>query len=238
MKRLFSRLLAVFLIASPALAQLPDSPTGRGGTPFDISRPEITVVSNVIVDGKPTGALGNSELVWHQDMTYNELPAKASLLYGITVPPSGGDTWFFLTADYAFGHSLEEETMKIVEESGGEVVGSVRHPFPATDFSSFLLQAQASGADVIGLANAGGDTVNAIKQASEFGITQSGQSLAALLMFITDVHALGAETAQGLVLTEAFYQQPQHLKREQPDVYAALCRFYRIDPEHMRACEP
>ncbi|MGX9855041.1 ABC transporter substrate-binding protein [Limimaricola variabilis] len=124
---------------------------------------------------------------------------------GGAVTERGDTKWFFLTADYAFGHSLEEETMKIVEESGGEVVGSVRHPFPATDFSSFLLQAQGSGADVIGLANAGGDTVNAIKQASEFGITQAGQSLAALLMFITDVHALGAETAQGLVLTEAFY---------------------------------
>lgn len=116
---------------------------------------------------------------------------------GGAVTERGDTKWFFLTADYAFGHSLEEETMKIVEESGGEVVGSVRHPFPATDFSSFLLQAQGSGADVIGLANAGGDTVNAIKQASEFGITQAGQSLAALLMFITDVHALGAETAQG-----------------------------------------
>ena len=133
---------------------------------------------------------------------------------GGAVTERGDNKWFFLTADYAFGHSLEEETMKIVEESGGEVVGSVRHPFPATDFSSFLLQAQASGADVIGLANAGGDTVNAIKQAAEFGITQSGQSLAALLMFITDVHALGAETAQGLVLTEAFYWDHDDETRE------------------------
>ncbi|WP_432254426.1 ABC transporter substrate-binding protein [Limimaricola sp. AA108-03] len=133
---------------------------------------------------------------------------------GGAVTEAGDKKWFFLTADYAFGHSLEEETMKIVEESGGEIVGSVRHPFPATDFSSFLLQAQASGADVIGLANAGGDTVNAIKQAAEFGITQSGQSLAALLMFITDVHALGAQTAQGLVLTEAFYWDHDDETRE------------------------
>ncbi len=133
---------------------------------------------------------------------------------GGAVTARGDKKWFFLTADYAFGHSLEGETMKIVGESGGEVVGSVRHPFPATDFSSFLLQAQASGADVIGLANAGGDTVNAIKQAAEFGITQSGQSLAALLMFITDVHALGAETAQGLVLTEAFYWDHDDKTRE------------------------
>jgi branched-chain amino acid transport system substrate-binding protein len=124
---------------------------------------------------------------------------------GGAVTASGGDSWYFLTADYAFGHSLEEETTRVVEEAGGQVMGAVRHPFPATDFSSFLLQAQGSGAKVIGLANAGADTVNAIKQASEFGITQAGQSLAALLMFVTDVHALGTETAQGLVLTEAFY---------------------------------
>ena len=124
---------------------------------------------------------------------------------GKAMVDAGHKSWFFLTADYAFGHSLEENTSKVVTEAGGSVVGTVRHPFPGTDFSSFLLQAQASGADVIGLANAGGDTVNSIKQASEFGITQAGQSLAGLLIFITDVHALGLETAQGLVLTEAFY---------------------------------
>ena len=118
---------------------------------------------------------------------------------------SGANKWFFITADYAFGHSLEKDTVAVVGAAGGEVVGSVRHPFPGTDFSSYLLQAQASGAQVIGLANAGGDTVNTIKQASEFGITQAGQSLAGLLIFITDIHALGLETAQGLVLTEAFY---------------------------------
>ena len=117
----------------------------------------------------------------------------------------GGKKWFFITADYAFGHSLEEETIKVVEAAGGEVVGKVRHPFPGTDFSSYLLQAQSSGADVIGLANAGGDTINAVKQASEFGITQGGQDLAGLLIFLTDIHALGLPTAQGLVLTEAFY---------------------------------
>jgi branched-chain amino acid transport system substrate-binding protein len=124
---------------------------------------------------------------------------------GKAMVESGNKNWYFLTADYAFGHSLEENTTKVVEAAGGTVMGSVRHPFPGTDFSSFLLQAQASGADVIGLANAGGDTVNSIKQAAEFGITQAGQALAGLLIFITDVHALGLETAQGLVLTEAFY---------------------------------
>tara|TARA_R110000796_G_scaffold13464_8_gene43484 strand:- start:1780 stop:2982 length:1203 start_codon:yes stop_codon:yes gene_type:complete len=124
---------------------------------------------------------------------------------GAAMTKAGGKKWFFLTADYAFGHSLEDNTTKVVEANGGEVVGQVNVPFPTQDFSSFLLQAQGSGADVIGLANAGGDTVNAIKQASEFGITQAGQKLAALLMFTNDVHALGPQTAQGLSLTEAFY---------------------------------
>jgi branched-chain amino acid transport system substrate-binding protein len=124
---------------------------------------------------------------------------------GRAMVEQGGDTWFFLTADYAFGHALERDTSAVVEEAGGQVVGTVRHPFPGQDFSSFLLQAQASGASVIGLANAGGDTTNSIMQAAEFGITQAGQALAGLLVFITDVNALGLETAQGLVLTESFY---------------------------------
>jgi branched-chain amino acid transport system substrate-binding protein len=124
---------------------------------------------------------------------------------GKAMVEAGGQSWFFLTADYAFGHALERDTGAAVEEAGGEVLGNVRHPFPGQDFSSFLLQAQASGADVIGLANAGGDTINSIKQAAEFGITQAGQNLAGLLVFITDVGALGLQTAQGLVLTSAFY---------------------------------
>lgn len=118
---------------------------------------------------------------------------------------AGGDSWFFLTADYAFGHALERDTSAVVVKNGGKVLGAVRTPFPGTDFSSFLLQAQASKAKVIGLANAGGDTINSIKQAGEFGITQGGQKLAGLLVFVTDVHALGLQTAQGLVLTESFY---------------------------------
>ncbi|APF39411.1 ABC transporter substrate-binding protein [Chelatococcus daeguensis] len=124
---------------------------------------------------------------------------------GSAMVKAGGDTWFFLTADYAFGHALERDTIAVVEKSGGKVLGTVRHPFPGSDFSSFLLQAQSSGAKVIGLANAGGDTINSIKQAAEFGITQAGQNLAGLLVFITDVNALGLQTAQGLVLTESFY---------------------------------
>lgn len=119
---------------------------------------------------------------------------------------AGGDTWFFITADYAFGHSLERETSTFVREAGGKVLGSVRHPFPATsDFASFLVQAQSSRAKVIGLCNAGNDTVACVKQAAEFGITRRGVKLAGMLLFITDIHALGLQTAQGLVLTESFY---------------------------------
>ncbi|MFN7085782.1 MAG: ABC transporter substrate-binding protein [Burkholderiales bacterium] len=123
---------------------------------------------------------------------------------GKAVVKQGGDTWFFLTADYAFGHALEKDTTEVVIASGGKVLGSVRHPFPGTDFSSFLLKAQASGAKVIGLANAGSDTQNAIKQASEFGITPK-QSLAGLLMFISDVHSLGLKATQGMYLTTGYY---------------------------------
>jgi branched-chain amino acid transport system substrate-binding protein len=117
----------------------------------------------------------------------------------------GGSSWFFLTADYAFGHALERDTAAVVTKNGGKVIGSVKTPFPSNDFSSFLLQAQASKAKVIGLANAGGDTVNSIKQAAEFGITQGGQSLAGMLVFVNDVKALGLKTAQGLVFSETFY---------------------------------
>ncbi len=119
---------------------------------------------------------------------------------------AGGDTWFFITADYAFGHALERDTGNFIRAAGGRVLGQVRTPFPGTtDFSSFLVQAQASRAKVVGLANAGGDTINSIKQAAEFGLTRRGTKLAALLMFISDVHSLGLETAQGLVCTETFY---------------------------------
>ena len=124
---------------------------------------------------------------------------------GSAIVKTGGDSWFFLTADYAFGHALERDTEAVVLKSGGKVLGKVRHPFPGTDFSSFLLQAQASKAKVIGLANAGGDTTNAIKQAAEFGIVKGGQSLAGLLVFLPDVHALGRDKAQGLIFTETFY---------------------------------
>ena len=118
---------------------------------------------------------------------------------------AGNDSWFFITADYAFGHSLERDVTSVVQGAGGKIVGGVRHPLNAADFSSFLLQAQQSKAKIIGLANAGGDTINAIKQASEFGIVKGGQKLAGLLIAINDIHALGLDVAQGLLLTDAFY---------------------------------
>jgi branched-chain amino acid transport system substrate-binding protein len=123
---------------------------------------------------------------------------------GRAVVKQGGKTWYFLTADYAFGHSLEKDTSEVVIETGGKVLGSVRHPFPGSDFSSFLIKAQGSGAQVIGLANAGNDTINSIKQASEFGVTPK-QSLAGLLMFLSDVHSLGLKYTQGMYLTTGFY---------------------------------
>ncbi|WP_377830440.1 ABC transporter substrate-binding protein [Bradyrhizobium lupini] len=124
---------------------------------------------------------------------------------GQALVKAGGDTWFFLTADYAFGAALERDTTAVVTANGGKVVGGVKHPLNTPDFSSFLLQAQASKAKIIGLANAGGDTTNTIKQAAEFGIVKGGQKLAALLLFLTDVKAIGLETAQGLNFTETFY---------------------------------
>jgi branched-chain amino acid transport system substrate-binding protein len=124
---------------------------------------------------------------------------------GKALTKAGGDSWFFLTADYAFGHALERDTSAVVTANGGKVLGDVKHPLNTSDFSSFLLQAQSSKAKIVGLANAGGDTTNAIKQASEFGLVAGGQKLAALLLFINDVHALGLKTAQGLTFTESFY---------------------------------
>src|SRR5687767_4867347 len=124
---------------------------------------------------------------------------------GNAIVKTGGNSWFFLTADYAFGHALERDTEQVVLKSGGKVLGKVRHPLNTQDFSSFLLQAQSSKAKIIGLANAGGDTTNSIKQAAEFGIVHAGQNLAGLLVFLTDVHGLGLNNAQGLIFTETFY---------------------------------
>ena len=141
---------------------------------------------------------------------------------GKALTKSGGDSWFFLTADYAFGHALERDTTAVVTANGGKVLGGVKHPINTSDFSSFLLQAQASKAKVVGLANAGGDTTNAIKQASEFGIVAGGQKLAALLLFINDVHSLGLKTAQGLTFTESFYWDMNEQTRAFSKRFAAL----------------
>ncbi len=141
---------------------------------------------------------------------------------GKAVVQHGGNTWFFLTADYAFGQALERDTEAVVLKNGGKVLGKVRHPLATQDFSSFLLQAQASKAKVIGLANAGGDTTNSIKQAYEFGIVKGGQTLAGLLVFLTDIHSLGLEKAQGLYLTETFYWDLNDQTRAWSKRFAAL----------------
>jgi branched-chain amino acid transport system substrate-binding protein len=140
---------------------------------------------------------------------------------GQALVKAGGDTWFFLTADYAFGAALERDTTAVVLANGGKVVGGVKHPLNTADFSSFLLQAQSSKAKIIGLANAGGDTTNSIKQAAEFGIVKGGQKLAALLLFLTDVKAIGLETAQGLNFTETFYWDMNDQTREFSKKFAA-----------------
>jgi branched-chain amino acid transport system substrate-binding protein len=145
---------------------------------------------------------------------------------GKALTKAGGDSWFFLTADYAFGAALERDTSAVVTANGGKVLGSVKHPINSSDFSSFLLQAQASKAKVVGLANAGGDTTNAIKQAAEFGIVAGGQKIAALLLFVTDVHALGLKVANGLTFTESFYWDLNDQTR------AWSKRFMEVSPKH------
>jgi branched-chain amino acid transport system substrate-binding protein len=140
---------------------------------------------------------------------------------GRAIVKTGGDSWYFITADYAFGHQLEANTEAVVKEMGGKVLGKVRAPLNTPDFSSFLLQAQSSKAKIIGLANAGGDTINSIKQASEFGIVKGGQNLAGLLVFLTDVHALGLPTAQGLIFTESWYWDANDTNRAFAAKFAA-----------------
>ncbi len=157
-----------------------------------------------IVNGAATTALTNKEC---NDVTIHytyDTYALANGTAGAVSKQPAGKTWYFLTADYAFGHSLEADSTAVVEANGGKVLGSSRHPFPGSDFSAFLLKAQASGAQIIGLANAGNDTTNSIKQAAEFGITPK-QALAGLLIFITDINSLGLKATQGMYLTEAFY---------------------------------
>ncbi|PSF06945.1 ABC transporter substrate-binding protein [Marinobacter halophilus] len=157
-----------------------------------------------IVSGSAASSITNEHCTPnHIHYVYDTYPLANGTASAVV--QEGGKSWYLMTADYAFGHALEADVTRVVEANGGEIVGSVRHPFPTQDFSSFVLQAQASGADVVGLANAGSDTTNAITTASEFGVTQAGQTLAALLLFLTDVHALGANTAQGIQLTTGWY---------------------------------
>ncbi len=183
---------------------------------------------DIIVDVPNSGvALAISELTREKNKVFIDSNAGASDLTGAKCSPNtihwtfdtwalahgtggaivkrGGTSWFFITADYAFGQALERDTAQVVKDSGGTVVGSVKAPLNTQDFSSFLLQAQSSGAKIVGLANAGGDTINSIKQAAEFGIVQGGQNLAGLLIFISDIHSLGLKTAQGLIFTSPFY---------------------------------
>jgi branched-chain amino acid transport system substrate-binding protein len=157
-----------------------------------------------IVSGSAASSITNEHCTPnHIHYVYDTYPLANGTASAIV--KEGGKTWFILAADYAFGHALEADVTRVVEANGGEVIGNIRHPFPTPDFSSFILQAQGSGADVVALANAGADTTNAITTAGEFGLTQSGQTLAALLLFLTDVHALGAEVAQGIQLTTGWY---------------------------------
>jgi branched-chain amino acid transport system substrate-binding protein len=157
-----------------------------------------------VVNGAATARLTNDACQPGTTIHYLMDTIALGSVVGKAIVKDGGDSWFFLTADYAFGHSLEKDTGEVVKAAGGKVNGAVRHPLNASDFSSFLLQAQSSKAKIVGLANAGGDTVNSIKAAAEFGLTKN-QNLAALLMLLTDVHAVGLPTAQGLYLTEAWY---------------------------------
>ena len=157
-----------------------------------------------VVTGAATARLTNDSCQPGTTIHYLMDTIALGNVVGKAIVKEGGDSWFFLTADYAFGHSLEKDTSEVVKAAGGKVNGAVRHPLNAGDFSSFLLQAQSSKAKIVGLANAGGDTVNSIKAAAEFGLTKN-QNLAALLMLITDVHAVGLQTAQGLYLTEGWY---------------------------------
>ena len=181
-----------------AIADLVSSSTALAVMPVAAEKKRITLLSGP----GSTPIAGEKCTAYNVHYTYNTYAMAAGT--GRAVVQQGGNTWFFITADYVFGKSLEADTTKVVEGAGGKVLGDVKAPFPTTDFSSYLLQAQASGAKIVGLANAGADTINAIKQANEFGLTKK-QSLAGLLVFLSDVHSLGLATAKGMYLTTAFY---------------------------------
>ncbi|MFN2359995.1 MAG: ABC transporter substrate-binding protein [Marinobacter sp.] len=169
-----------------------------------------------IVSGSAASSITNEHCTPnHIHYVYDTYPLANGTAKAVV--QEGGNSWYILTADYAFGHALEGDVTRVVEENGGEIIDTSRHPFPTSDFSSYILQAQSSGADVVALANAGSDTTNAITTAGEFGLTQSGQTLAALLLFLTDVHALGVDTAQGIQLTTGWYWDLNDETREWSD---------------------
>lgn len=171
-----------------------------------------------IVSGSAASSITNEHCTPnHIHWVYDTYPLANGTAKAIV--EQGGDSWFMLTADYAFGHALEGDVTKVVEESGGEIVGGVRHPFPTDDFSSYILQAQGSGAKIIGLANAGADTVNSINTAAQFGVVEAGQQLAGLLVFLNDVYAMGLETTQGLLLTTGWYWNMDDESREWAERY-------------------
>jgi branched-chain amino acid transport system substrate-binding protein len=190
-----------------AIADLVSSSTALAVMPVAAEKKRITLLSGP----GSTPIAGEKCTAYNVHYTYNTFAMASGT--GRAVVQQGGKSWFFITADYVFGKSLEADTTKVVLASGGKVVGGVKAPFPTTDFSSYLLQAQASGAQIVGLANAGADTINAIKQANEFGLTKK-QSLAGLLVFLSDIHSLGLATAKGMYLTDAFYWDRDEASRK------------------------
>jgi len=181
------------------IIDMPTSATALAGMEMSKQFEKIMIVT----DAASSDITGKSCSPYTLHWTYDTY-ANAHTV-GSAIVKNGGDTWFFITADYLFGHSIERDTGDVVRAAGGKVIGSARHPLNTPDFSSFLLQAQASKAKIIGMANGGADTINTIKQAAEFGIVAGGQNLAGIVMFISDIHSLGLKLAQGLIITEAYY---------------------------------
>ncbi|QPF82449.1 ABC transporter substrate-binding protein [Bradyrhizobium genosp. L] len=181
------------------IIDMPTSATALAGMEMSKQFEKIMIVT----DAASSDITGKSCSPYTLHWTYDTY-ANAHTV-GSAIVKNGGDTWFFITADYLFGHSIERDTGDVVRAAGGKVIGSARHPLNTPDFSSFLLQAQASKAKIVGMANGGGDTINTIKQAAEFGIVAGGQNLAGIVMFISDIHSLGLKLAQGLIITEAYY---------------------------------
>jgi branched-chain amino acid transport system substrate-binding protein len=208
-----------------AIVDMVSSSTAGAVMPIAAEKKRITLLSGPAT----TAFTGEKCTAYNVHYTYNNWALANGT--GREVVRNGGDSWFFITADYVFGKSLEEDTTNVVKAAGGKVLGQIRHPFPGTtDFSSYLLQAQASGAKIIGMANAGTDTINTIKQAKEFGITPK-QSLAGLLVFISDIHSLGLETAKGMYLTTAFYW-------DRDDASRAFARKFQNHPDNKKKAMP